>query len=372
MTTVMVVARERTEYWRPASPTSQAIDRAFAAVNVGSWGRWIGPGPRIVRIVYDFTNAAEGQYGIYTYAAQPFEIAAAMDSHATYVLQQLLAALDAQLGRIESSAWEPAQVAVYDPARNGPLSWWQSGQARTSETRDLQERAFASFRANNRENPVGPTSSSSSTPGSPTPSPDLTNPGTAPPSIPNRLDDAGSSLRDFATRWGPWLLLGGVVVLGLAFLPEITAANRARRAVFAESNPTRGRRRRRTLRNPRGRAAVWDVAPAGTAYECKSPLVGRIVPGRGGGMVRACATPSRKRPRSGQVYLIPEAGRELARDLEPFRPEFSQRAERVASVTREWRVVFDELGVPYDQCEKVASAFRRPRDVGLEAVEKVL
>jgi serine/threonine-protein kinase HipA len=46
--------------------------------------------------------------------------------------------------------------------------------------------------------------------------------------------------------------------------------------------------------------------------------------------------------------------------------------ERVASVTREWRVVFDELGVPEVQCEKVASAFRRPRDVGMEAVERVL
>ncbi len=46
--------------------------------------------------------------------------------------------------------------------------------------------------------------------------------------------------------------------------------------------------------------------------------------------------------------------------------------ERIASVTREWRVVFDELGVPESLCEKVASAFRRLRDIGMEAVEKAL
>lgn len=46
--------------------------------------------------------------------------------------------------------------------------------------------------------------------------------------------------------------------------------------------------------------------------------------------------------------------------------------ERVASVTREWRVVFEELGVPEAECDKVASAFRRPREIGMEFVEKAL
>lgn len=43
--------------------------------------------------------------------------------------------------------------------------------------------------------------------------------------------------------------------------------------------------------------------------------------------------------------------------------------ERVASVTREWRVVFDELGVPARECDKIASAFRRPKEIGLSLVE---
>lgn len=44
--------------------------------------------------------------------------------------------------------------------------------------------------------------------------------------------------------------------------------------------------------------------------------------------------------------------------------------DRVAAVTREWRGVFEELLVPGPDCDKVASAFRRPKDIGLGKVEK--
>lgn len=46
--------------------------------------------------------------------------------------------------------------------------------------------------------------------------------------------------------------------------------------------------------------------------------------------------------------------------------------ERVASIAREWRGVFEELGVPEAECDKLASAFRRPREIGMEVVEKTL
>jgi len=47
--------------------------------------------------------------------------------------------------------------------------------------------------------------------------------------------------------------------------------------------------------------------------------------------------------------------------------------ERIAGRTREWRVFFEgELGIPASQCELVASAFRRPNDIGLEQVTSVL
>ncbi|SIO00593.1 type II toxin-antitoxin system HipA family toxin [Paraburkholderia phenazinium] len=37
----------------------------------------------------------------------------------------------------------------------------------------------------------------------------------------------------------------------------------------------------------------------------------------------------------------------------------------IASVVREWRTYFDEFGVPQSECDKVASAFRNPKDIGL-------
>lgn len=300
MTTVIIAARERTEYWRPYSPTSAAIDAAFRRVDLGSWGRWIGNGPRIVRLVYDFTNAAENRYGIYTYAVQPFELAPAMDAHATYVLQRVLAALDDQLRAIQNSEWEPAQLALYAETRNGPLTFWSSGRARQTVTRDLQEQAFASFRANNRENPVGPNdlaaaSGSNPSPTNPgAPGPDIATPTPAPPALPDRV-------RETATSWTPWLVLGGLALFALYALPALGTANRVRQAL---PNPARPRRRR--VRNPR--PAVWSVAPAGTPYECKSPYIGATVPGRGGGVVRSCATPSKARPREGQFYLVDPRG----------------------------------------------------------------
>jgi serine/threonine-protein kinase HipA len=39
---------------------------------------------------------------------------------------------------------------------------------------------------------------------------------------------------------------------------------------------------------------------------------------------------------------------------------------------REWRTRFEALGVSAAQCDRVASAFRRPRDIGIEAVEQHL
>ena len=362
---VLVVARERTEWWRANAPTAAEIDAAFRAVNLGSWGRWLGPGPRIVRHVYDVSNAPAGSYGLYTYAVQPFELSDAMQSHATYVLRRLLEALDAQLDNSRprsvwgsSLAWEPSTVAVFDEARNGPQSFWTSGQARNTSTRDAQERAFLSFVLSNRENPVGPRQTAPTTSGQ----------GSGPDTLPDRVDDyadqAGRTLRS----WAPWLLLGGLALFGLVFLPEIVGAARARRAAASRvsrvlENPRRRRRnagtrvvfvdhataaklgfdphyraemravtkdearrqkRRFVVRsptgevlfdvrpNPRGRPTVWAVAQPGTAYECKSPLVGKIVPGRRGGLVRSCATPSRKRPKEGQVYLVDPRGQTLA------------------------------------------------------------
>lgn len=55
-----------------------------------------------------------------------------------------------------------------------------------------------------------------------------------------------------------------------------------------------------------------------------------------------------------------------------LKKEAAATIDRIASVTREWRMIFEELGVPASECDKVASAFRQPREIGMEAVERVI
>lgn len=40
----------------------------------------------------------------------------------------------------------------------------------------------------------------------------------------------------------------------------------------------------------------------------------------------------------------------------------------VAAVVREWRAWFDEFDIPRNECDKVASAFHNPKDIGLALV----
>jgi serine/threonine-protein kinase HipA len=42
----------------------------------------------------------------------------------------------------------------------------------------------------------------------------------------------------------------------------------------------------------------------------------------------------------------------------------------LSSIVREWRVYFEEFDVPAAECEKIKSAFRNPKDIGLAAVQK--
>lgn len=48
----------------------------------------------------------------------------------------------------------------------------------------------------------------------------------------------------------------------------------------------------------------------------------------------------------------------------------SQVIQRVAGIVREWREHFEALGVTAAQCDSVATAFRRPNDVGLRLTER--
>ncbi|GAB4062512.1 HipA domain-containing protein [Uliginosibacterium sediminicola] len=50
------------------------------------------------------------------------------------------------------------------------------------------------------------------------------------------------------------------------------------------------------------------------------------------------------------------------------RPQASGIMQHIAAVVREWKQRFEELGVPGEEIDRVASAFRHPRELGLEAL----
>jgi serine/threonine-protein kinase HipA len=59
-------------------------------------------------------------------------------------------------------------------------------------------------------------------------------------------------------------------------------------------------------------------------------------------------------------------------DFGLLKPEAARIIDSICTCAREWRTVFQELGVPQAQCDTVAPAFRRPREIGSEEVEKYL
>lgn len=52
------------------------------------------------------------------------------------------------------------------------------------------------------------------------------------------------------------------------------------------------------------------------------------------------------------------------------RAEAISLIHEVVSVVREWRIHFDEMGVPAAETEKIAPAFRNARDIGLDKLDK--
>lgn len=158
MPTVLVTTRELTQLNASGAPSSQAIAQAFAGVNLGTWGQWVGPAPRIVRHMLGALEAPAGQpVGLYTFAAMPFSMPdnAFTRDHAQYILNQLVQGLDARLATT-SNAWSLAAVNVFNPVNNGPLTWWSSGAAANTQTKDVQTDALLNLTITNREAPFGP------------------------------------------------------------------------------------------------------------------------------------------------------------------------------------------------------------------------
>lgn len=59
-------------------------------------------------------------------------------------------------------------------------------------------------------------------------------------------------------------------------------------------------------------------------------------------------------------------------DFGLLRPAAAAVIDRVAGVVREWRTFFEDLGVPGRDSDRVSTAFRRPREIGLNEVQRAL
>lgn len=53
-------------------------------------------------------------------------------------------------------------------------------------------------------------------------------------------------------------------------------------------------------------------------------------------------------------------------------PDAARIIGRIVGVVRTWRELFENLGVPVRECDRVASAFRRAADIGMRAVDRQL
>lgn len=113
------------------------------------WGEWIGPGPRVVR----FQTSSVSAYQTHAtwvafwpdtdFTRERFEW---LEQHLVQVLSQNLKAITG------SSDWSPVIEAPYEPAVNGPVDFWKSGQATATRTRDVSGGTLTGA----HENPLGP------------------------------------------------------------------------------------------------------------------------------------------------------------------------------------------------------------------------
>jgi hypothetical protein len=171
------------------TPSPDQIERRMTAAG-RTLGRWAGP-LRITRTGDLTAPSTVSVSGLFLFApvATPPDLRAPLMGADTPA-DRLRRAVDRELGELVSLipgvSWAPARVAPYQPARNGDLDWWTSGEAARTNTREPL--APGAGLTAPRDTPDGPTT-----------------PETRPP---NTTDPLGS-LRDAL----PW-----VVALGALYL----------------------------------------------------------------------------------------------------------------------------------------------------------
>lgn len=146
----LVVFGEERSILLATAPSAAEVTTALGRIaQSDSLGRFAGPGPRITR-----TAPIGGRFT--TKVAWLFALPEGL-SDAQF--QQRRAALTREatdaLESITASNWVQVGTSVYEPTVNGPVSWWTSGQATITRTRESFPETAERFTS--PENPIGPT-----------------------------------------------------------------------------------------------------------------------------------------------------------------------------------------------------------------------
>lgn len=148
--TAVVVNTVEESYSASNAPAALSIEAALRAATAGTAAQWIGPRARITRrggVTDNFLHPFTSQN--VTSVAWLLQIPDGATAAA--LVTTLRQRLDARLQEL-STDFAPVRMTAYATAINGPVAWWQSGEASITRTRD----EFPALTTDANENPVGP------------------------------------------------------------------------------------------------------------------------------------------------------------------------------------------------------------------------
>ena len=170
-------------------------------------GDWVGPAPRVTRT----THPGSATEGFQTTVAWPIDL---RDDLLDERLRQLREGVSYALSRV--GTWYNLSITPYSEALNGPESFWTSGTAARTRTRDDFPTGLS--RIDPDQNPIGPD-----------------DPAVRPRTVEERLGGAGESAGQ-AIGALTTLLVVGAIAYGVVVLAPMIAKSRP--------NPGPSRRRR--------------------------------------------------------------------------------------------------------------------------------
>ena len=136
------------------APTSQEIQAALVLPERA--GRWVGPAPRVTR-----TNQIGVSDPWRTTFAWPIDLQGSSETEVAYNRAAIQVALQAT-SPSGIAAWSQVSLVPYSEALNGPESFWTSGNAARTRTRD--DWSTTTDRLLAPDNPIGPDDPSSRNP----------------------------------------------------------------------------------------------------------------------------------------------------------------------------------------------------------------